>query len=82
MSANKTAAYLTVRIEQPASLPAVAEGGPAWTCGFWESPSAEEYARRQGTKPVADVTALYGPGDMADWDGFDAAVERWRMMCR
>lgn len=66
------------RIEPSATLTAVAEGGPRWSYEFWESPSAEEYARRQGTRPISDVSALYGPGDPSDWDGFDTAVERWR----
>ena len=48
-----------------------------WSYGFWESPSAEEYARRQGVKPVTDIATLYGPGEPQDWQGFDKALERW-----
>ena len=47
--------------------------------GFWDNLSAEELARRQGVKAVADVKALYGPpGDAEDWEGFDEALEQWR----
>ncbi len=48
-----------------------------WTYGFWESPSAEEYARRQGVQPVTNIATLYGPGEPQDWEGFDEALERW-----
>jgi len=46
--------------------------------GCWDNLSAEELARRQGVKPVTDVKELYGPGDPADWEGFDEALEQWR----
>jgi hypothetical protein len=48
-----------------------------WTYSFWESPSSEEYARRQGVEPITDVASLYGSGEPEDWQGFDEAVERW-----
>jgi hypothetical protein len=46
--------------------------------GFWDNLSPEELARGQGVKPVARVEDLYGHGDPADWEGFDAAVAQWR----
>jgi hypothetical protein len=49
-----------------------------WSYSFWENPSAEEYARRQGVQPVANIASLYGLAEPEDWEGFDAAVERWR----
>ena len=48
-----------------------------WTYSFWESPSAEEYARRQGIEPVKNIATLYGSGEPQDWQGFDEALERW-----
>ncbi len=65
------------QIEAPATL-AVAEAGAAWTYDYWESPSAAEYAQRQGVAPVSDFSALFGAGSAEDWEGFDDAVERWR----
>ncbi len=64
------------RIEAPAEARAVQESG--WSYGFWENVSAEEYARRQGVKPVSNVNALYGSGAAEDWVGFDEAIEQWR----
>ena len=46
--------------------------------GFWDNVSAEELARRQGVKPVADLSELAWPYGPDDWDGFEEAVERWR----
>ncbi len=46
--------------------------------GFWDNLTAEELARRQGVKPVEDVSSLYGGGDPADWVGFDEALEESR----
>jgi hypothetical protein len=67
------------QIEVPEAAMALGESASGnWSYDFWESPSAEEYARRQGTPMPTDPTALYGNGDAADWDGFDEAVERWR----
>jgi len=90
----KTTAYLTLRFEGPKVKPGripdieqveppetastLAEGGPDWAYDFWGSPSAEEYARRQGTPVPSDPSQLYGPGEPADWAGFDEALERWR----
>ncbi len=66
------------RIEVPTDAMAVREAGPAWSYNFWESPSAQEYARRQGVQPVTNIATLYGPGEAEDWEGFDEALERWR----
>ena len=45
---------------------------------FYDNLTAEELARRQGVKPAETVEELYGPGDPADWEGFDEAVPEWR----
>jgi hypothetical protein len=50
-----------------------------WIYSFWENPTAEEYARRQGVQPVADAARLYGTGEPEDWEGFDEALQEWRM---
>jgi hypothetical protein len=49
---------------------------------FYDNLSAEELARRQGVKPVEDISKLYGNGDPADWEGFDEALEQWRAQGR
>jgi hypothetical protein len=63
------------RVDEPAGQSAAQAS--TWTYGFWESPSAEEYARRQGVQPVTNIASLYGPGEPQDWEGFDEALERW-----
>lgn len=49
---------------------------------FWESPTLEELARRQGVKPMTDVRKLYGtwPGDPDD--GFEEAINALRRFDR
>jgi len=49
---------------------------------FWESPTLEELARRQGIKPMTDVRKLYGtwPGDPDD--GFEEAINALRRFDR
>jgi hypothetical protein len=49
-----------------------------WSYSFWENPTAEDYARRQGVQPVADAAELYGSGAPEDWEGFDEALQGWR----
>jgi len=49
-----------------------------WSYSFWENPTAEEYARRQGVQPVTEVASLYGMGEPEDWEGFDEALQEWR----
>jgi hypothetical protein len=63
------------RVDEPPGASAVQEA--AWSYGFWENPSAEEYARRQGVQPVTEIASLYGSGEAQDWEGFDEALERW-----
>jgi hypothetical protein len=63
------------RVDEPLGASAVQEA--AWSYGFWENPSAEEYARRQGVQPVTEIASLYGSGEAQDWEGFDEALERW-----
>jgi hypothetical protein len=46
--------------------------------GFYENLSAKKHALRQGVKPVADISQLYGGGDPADWDGFDEFLAQER----
>ncbi len=46
--------------------------------GFYENLSAEELARRQGVKPIANLDELKWPFDPADWEGFDEALAEWR----
>ena len=46
--------------------------------GFWQNMTAQEHARQQGILPATRVEDLLGPGDAADWEGFDEALERWR----
>lgn len=69
-------------IEMPAiplELEMVEETAPTWRYGFWENISADEYAARQGVRPVEDVQVLYGSGEEPeDWAGFDEALEEWR----
>ena len=63
----------------PLELEMVEETAPTWKYGFWENISADEYAARQGVRPVEDVQALYGSGEEPeDWAGFDEALEEWR----
>lgn len=49
---------------------------------FWESPTLEELARRQGVKPMTDVRKLFGtwPGDPDD--GFEEAINALRRFDR
>ena len=49
-----------------------------WRYSFWENPTAEDYARRQGVQPVADAAELYGSGAPEDWEGFDEVLLEWR----
>jgi hypothetical protein len=46
--------------------------------GFYENLSAAEHAARQGVKPIANLDELAWPGDPADWEGFEEAVNEWR----
>jgi hypothetical protein len=46
--------------------------------GFWDNLSAEEFARRQGVKPVERPEDLYGGGDPADWEGFEESLAQDR----
>lgn len=46
--------------------------------GYWDDLSAEELARRQGVKPVADLSELVWPYGPEDWEGFEEAVQKWR----
>lgn len=46
--------------------------------GFYDNLTAAEHAARQGVKPVTNLAELAWPGDPADWDGFDEAVNEWR----
>lgn len=50
-----------------------------WSYGYWENLSAEEYARRQGVRPVADFEAWLGgwPKEEKE-DAFEKALEKWR----
>jgi hypothetical protein len=64
-------------VEDPGALKSTFEE-PNWSYSFWENPSAEEYARRQGVEPLTDRATLYGSGDPRDWEGFDEALEEWR----
>ncbi len=64
------------RVEAPSDAMSVQEEG--WTYDFWESLTAEEYARRQGVTPVADTAILYGEFAPDAWEGFDEALESWR----
>ncbi len=49
-----------------------------WTYGFWENPTAEEYANRQGVKPIQDFSTIFGAGKDEDWDGFEDELKKWR----
>jgi antitoxin (DNA-binding transcriptional repressor) of toxin-antitoxin stability system len=40
--------------------------------------TAQDHARQQGIRPVTRVEDFWGPGDEADWEGFDEALENWR----
>ena len=46
--------------------------------GFLDNLSAEELARRQGVKPITDLSQLAWPYGPEDWDGFEEAVATWR----
>lgn len=46
--------------------------------GFWDNLTAEELAKRQGVKPVNDLSELAWPFGPADWEGFEKAVDEWR----
>lgn len=84
MSDKARKSYLTIRfeltdierVEVPSDAMAIQEAG--WIYDFWESLTAEEYARRQGVTPVADTAILYGEFAPEDWEGFDEALESWR----
>lgn len=45
---------------------------------FWQPMTAQDYARQQGIPPVTRVEDILGPGNAADWEGFDEALETWR----
>jgi hypothetical protein len=59
-------------------LEETASGSPEWSYAFWENLSAEQYAERQGGRPIEQAESLYGAGDADDWEGFDEALEAWR----
>lgn len=65
-------------IETPVEAMGAQESGQAWSYNFLESPSAGEYALRQGVQPMMNIATLYGPGESEDWEGFDETLERWR----
>lgn len=46
--------------------------------GFWDNLTADELAKRQGVKPVADLSELAWPFGPEDWEGFEEAVDEWR----
>jgi hypothetical protein len=46
--------------------------------GFWDNLTAEEFAQRQGVKPVTDLSELAWPFGPEDWEGFEEAVDEWR----
>ena len=46
--------------------------------GFWDNLTADELAKRQGVKPVADLSDLAWPFGPEDWEGFEEAVDEWR----
>jgi hypothetical protein len=46
--------------------------------GFSDNLSAEEFAKRQGVKPVADLSELAWPFGPEDWEGFEEAVDECR----
>jgi hypothetical protein len=46
--------------------------------GFWDNLTADEFAGRQGVKPVADSSHLAWPFGPQDWEGFEEAVDEWR----
>jgi hypothetical protein len=55
-----------------------ASENPEWSYAFWENLSAEQYAERQGGRPIEQAESLYGAGQTDDWQGFDEALEDWR----
>jgi len=65
------------RVEAPTES-VTAEASPSWTYNFWENPSAEEYASRQGVKPITNFSTIFGAGKDEDWDGFEDELKKWR----
>jgi hypothetical protein len=59
-------------------LEETASGSPEWSYTFWENLSAEQYAERQGGRPIEQTESLCGGGQADDWEGFDEALEDWR----
>lgn len=56
-------------------------GGPASDPrygGFYDNLSTAELARRQGVRPVTDLSQLAWPDGASDWEGFEEAVEQGR----
>ena len=62
-----------------AIAPAVIPEKPAAPGSFWESPTIDDLAARQGVKPVESLDAIMGgwPEEERE-DGFEQAVEEWR----
>ena len=51
---------------------------PQGLAGLGQPMTAQDHARQQGIHPVTRVEDYLGPGDAADWEGFDEALESWR----
>jgi hypothetical protein len=45
---------------------------------LWRPATAQDHARQQGIQPVTRAEDFLGPGDAADWEGFDESLEQWR----
>ena len=65
----------SLEITDTEPLEETASGSPEWSYAFWENLSAEQYAERQGGRPIEQAESLYGAGDADDWEGFDEALE-------
>lgn len=62
-------------------LEETASGSPEWSCAFWENLSAEQYAERQGGRPIEQAGSLYGAGDADDQFHFQIRGLQ-RQLCR
>lgn len=54
---------------------------PAWqdkAQDVWTPLTAEQHAKRQGVRRVANWEDILGDGTEEEWEGFDEALEQWR----
>ena len=59
--------------------PSFMDADDATAQNFWHPLSAQQQAELQKVPIIRSVEEFYGDGTAADWEGFDEALEEWRL---